>query len=150
MITLKYWNSLSPKSRAEIAERFYGTQYFVDSIKDEYHHNFDFDSTGKMLKVLLSACYIKDSQIEVRCMIRPSFHVPKTKSGIIRNTLKNKPKKLSEISESQHRYYFRMYTESDPEDGENIWEEAYSESEARSKAYDDFHSITELMLLRVE
>lgn len=138
MITLKYWNSLSPDCRAKVAARFYGTQYFVDSIKQKYHHNFNYDSTGKMLKVLLSACYLKDGQIEVRCNIAPTFASKTTK----------KVKKVSKPV--PHRYYFRMYTESDPEDGENIWEEACSESEARDMAYDDFHSITRLTLLRVE
>ena len=42
-----------------------------------------------------------------------------------------------------------MYTKSDPEDGETIWEEAYSEAEARDKAYNDFHSIVELDLIKV-
>ena len=73
MITLKYWHSLSSESRTKIAERLYGTQYFTDSVKQEYHHSFDFDSTGRMLKVLLSACYLKEGRIEVRCTINPTF-----------------------------------------------------------------------------
>lgn len=142
MITLKYWNSLSSDCRAKIAERFYGTQYFVDSIKQEYHHSFDYDSTGRMLKVLLSACYLKEGRIEVRCTINPTFSHKTSETSKKVKYRKQEPK--------THRYYFRMYTESDPEDGENVWEEAYSESEARDKVYDDFHSITELDLIRVE
>lgn len=138
MITLKYWNSLSSECRTKIAERLYGTQYFTDSVKQEYHHSFDFDSTGRMLKVLLSACYLKEGRIEIRCTINPTFKPKEAKS--------TKPKKKEPKT---HKYYFRMYTESDPEDGETIWEEAYSESEARSMAYSDFHSITELDLIRV-
>lgn len=139
MITLKYWNNLTSQCRAQVAERFYGTQYFADSVKEEYHHAFEHDITGKMLKVLLSACYLKDGQIEVRCMVGPSFK-PKTSGS------SNKPK----VSKpTPKRYYFRMYTESDPEDGESIWEVAYSESEARQKAYSDFHSIVRLDLIRV-
>lgn len=139
MITLKYWNSLSSECRTKIAERLYGTQYFTDSVKQEYHHSFDFDSTGKMLKVLLSACYLKEGRIEVRCTINPTFKPKEVNRA--------KPKKKEPKT---HKYYFRMYTESDPEDGENIWAEAYSESEARNIIYDDFHSITELDLMRVE
>ena len=139
MITLKYWNSLSTQCRTKIAERLYGTQYFTDSVKQEYHHSFDFDSTGKMLKVLLSACYLKEGRIEVRCTINPTFKPKEAKRA--------KPKK---IEPKTHKYYFRMYTESDSEDGENVWAEAYSESEARNIIYDDFHSITELDLMRVE
>ena len=139
MITLKYWNSLSTECRTKIAERLYGTQYFTDSVKQEYHHSFDFDSTGRMLKVLLSACYLKEGRIEVRCTINPTFKPKEAKRA--------KPKKKEPKT---HKYYFRMYTESDPEDGENVWAEAYSESEARNIIYDDFHSITELDLMRVE
>ena len=139
MITLKYWNSLSTECRTKIAERLYGTQYFTDSVKQEYHHSFDFDSTGRMLKVLLSACYLKEGRIEVRCTINPTI-----KSKEVNRA---KPKKKEPKT---HKYYFRMYTESDPEDGENVWAEAYSESEARNIIYDDFHSITELDLMRVE
>lgn len=139
MITLKYWNSLSSECRTKIAERLYGTQYFTDSVKQEYHHSFDFDSTGRMLKVLLSACYLKEGRIEVRCTINPTFKPKEVKRA--------KPK---EKEPKTHKYYFRMYTESDPEDGENVWAEAYSESEARNIIYDDFHSITELDLMRVE
>ena len=138
MITLKYWNSLSTECRTKIAERLYGTQYFTDSVKQEYHHSFDFDSTGRMLKVLLSACYLKEGRIEVRCTINPTF-----KSKEVNRA---KPKKKEPKT---HKYYFRMYTESDPEDGENVWAEAYSESEARNIIYDDFHSITELDLIKV-
>ena len=139
MITLKYWNSLSSECRTKIAERLYGTQYFTDSVKQEYHHSFDFDSTGRMLKVLLSACYLKEGRIEVRCTINPTFKPKEAKRA---KSKKEEPK--------THKYYFRMYTESDPEDGENVWAEAYSESEARNIIYDDFHSITELDLMRVE
>lgn len=139
MITLKYWNSLSSECRTKIAERLYGTQYFIDSVKQEYHHSFDFDSTGRMLKVLLSACYLKEGRIEVRCTINPTFKPKETKRA--------KPKKKEPKT---HKYYFRMYTESDPEDGENVWAEAYSESEARNIIYDDFHSITDIDLIRVE
>ena len=138
MITLKYWNSLSSECRTKIAERLYGTQYFTDSVKQEYHHSFDFDSTGRMLKVLLSACYLKEGRIEVRCTINPTFKPKEVKRA--------KPKKQEPKT---HKYYFRMYTESDPEDGENVWAEAYSESEARNIIYDDFHSITELDLIKV-
>ena len=139
MITLKYWNSLSSECRTKIAERLYGTQYFTDSVKQEYHHSFDFDSTGRMLKVLLSACYLKEGRIEVRCTINPTFKPKEVKRA--------KPKKKEPKT---HKYYFRMYTESYPEDGENVWAEAYSESEARNIIYDDFHSITELDLMRIE
>lgn len=144
MITLKYWNNLSNNSREKIVSRFMGTSNCVDTLNKEYHHNFDFDATGKTLKAILSSCYLKGNEIEVRCLIKPSFHVEKRSSPIIKKVLKESKKPIP------HKYYFRMYTESDPEDGENIWEEAYSENEARDKAYADFHSIVNLDLIKVE
>lgn len=138
MITLKYWNSLSGACRTKVAIRFFGTPNIPAKLGQEYHHSFDFDTTGKMLKTMLSACYLKDNQIEVRCIIEPSFKP------------KEQPRKIQQPKAQLHRYYFRMYTQPDPEDGETIWEEAYSENEARNKAYDDFHSIVRLDLIRKE
>lgn len=48
-----------------------------------------------------------------------------------------------------HKYYFRMYTESDPEDGETVWTTAASKEEAINNIYSDFHSIVELDLIKV-
>lgn len=144
MITLKYWNSLSNTCREDIARIVTNGVIANPRLKQEYHHNFDFDSTGKAIKEVLSHCYLKDGKIEVRCLIKPSFRVEKRSSPIIKEVLNESKKPIS------HKYYFRMYTESDPEDGENIWEEAYSEQEARNKAYDDFHSIIRLDLIKVK
>lgn len=144
MITLKYWNSLSADCRAKIAQRLLG--HYIDNrddfILNEWHHNFDYNADGKTIKSILESCYLKEGRVEVRCTINPTFS-----SKTSRTCKKAKPKKQEPKT---HTYYFRMYTESDPEDGENVWEEAYSESEARDKVYDDFHSITELDLIRVE
>lgn len=144
MITLKYWNSLSTDCRKKIVETILGKpQFYDDSIIQEYHHNFDYDSTGKMLKTILSSCYIRDHNIEVRCLIKPFFHVKRVKSKIIQKALKM-PRPVC------HKYYFRLYTKSDPDDGETVWKEAYTENDARNMVYSDYHSITRLDLLRVE
>lgn len=162
MITLKYWNSLTPQSRASIAARFIGSSFYADSLKGEYHHNFDYDATGRMLKTILSACYLKGKCIEVRCIITPIFAIkssaPTNSSKSTKSSASIKSSKSSASIKSiasiksttppTYRYYFRMYTESDPDDGESIFEDAHSEQEARSKAYEDFHSITELRLMR--
>lgn len=126
MITLKYWNSLSESCRALIL----GKMGICDeSLKKEYHHNFNYDSTGKKLKTILGSMMLKNGKILVTIQVTPKFP-PKSKQVM-------------------HRYYFRLYTIDDPEDGENVWTEAMSEEEARNEIYDDYHSIVRLELLKI-
>jgi len=49
----------------------------------------------------------------------------------------------------QKRFYFRIRQCGD-EDGDNIWVDATSESEARDKVYSEWHSINDLMLIKVK
>lgn len=135
MITLKYWNSLSPACRTKIAEKFFNTEHFALEVREEYHHNFNFDSTGRMLKVLLGNCYLRNGHIEIVCTLIPTF-TPKEQKG----------HKVAE--DTCHRYYFRIYTKNDPEDGETVWEDAHSEQEARNMVYEDYHSIIRMDLIR--
>ena len=138
MITLKYWNSLSTACRQTIVGIISNNSDHDSEIIQPYHHNFDYDITGKKLKAYLSRVFLtKDKKLKVFTEISPTF----TSSS--RSVKKKKEKNV------MHKYYFRMYTKDDPEDGETIWEEAYSESEARSMAYSDFHSIVGLDLLRI-
>ena len=138
MITLKYWNSLSTACRQTIVGIISNNPDHDSEIIQPYHHNFDYDITGKKLKAYLSRVFLtKDKKLKVFTEISPTF---------ISSNRSVKKKKEKNV---MHRYYFRMYTKDDPEDGETIWEEAYSESEARSMAYSDFHSIVGLDLLRI-
>ena len=138
MITLKYWNSLSTACRQTIVGIISNNSDHDSEIIRPYHHNFDYDITGKKLKAYLSRVFLtKDKKLKVFTEISPTF------------TSSNKSVKKKKEKNVMHRYYFRMYTKDDPEDGETIWEEAYSESEARSMAYSDFHSIVGLDLLRI-
>lgn len=131
MITLKYWNSLSGSCRALILDKM---GICDDALKKEYHHNFNYDSTGKILKAILGSMMLKNGKILVTIQVTPKFPV-KSKS-------KPKPRVM-------HRYYFRLYTVDDPDDGENVWTEAMSEEEARDEIYDDYHSIVRLELLKI-
>lgn len=140
MITLKYWNSLSPKCREAIVRVISNNSDHDNEIIQPYHHSFDYDITGKKLKCYLSRIFLtKDKKLKVFTEILPTF-TPSDEA--IKSVQKKQERKL-------HRYYFRMYTESDPEDGETIWEEAYSDSEARDMVFSDFHSITSLDLIRI-
>ena len=144
MITLKYWNSLSNACRKTIVNIISNNSDIDDEIIFPYHHSFDYDSTGKRLKCYLSRIFLtKDNKLRVFTEILPTFT---TSDETVKKVQKKQVKNNYPIL---HRYYFRMYTESDPSDGETVWEEAYSESEARNMVYDDFHSIVELDLIKV-
>lgn len=144
MITLKYWNGLSTKCREAIVRIISNNSDHDNEIIQPYHHSFDYDITGRKLKAYLSRIFLtKDKKLKVFTEILPTF-APSDKE--IRNLQK---KQVKSNHPTLHRYYFRMYTKSDPDDGETVWEEAYSESEAIDKAYSDFHSIVKLDLIRV-
>lgn len=71
MISLKEWNSFSPKTRKDILETL-GEN--VEVLSQEYHHNFDYDRIGKVLKQILSCCYKQpDGKIKVCATIIPSY-----------------------------------------------------------------------------
>lgn len=127
MITLKYWNSLSGSCRALILDKM---GICDEALKKEYHHNFNYNSTGKKLKAILGSMMLKNGKILVTIQVTPKFPSPKPKQVM-------------------HRYYFRLYTVDDPNDGENVWTEAMSEEEARNEIYDDYHSIVRLELLKI-
>lgn len=144
MITLKYWNSLSTACRQTIVKIISNGCDHDNEIIKPYHHSFDYDVTGKKLKCYLSRVFLtKNKKLKIFTEILPTF----TPSDEIIKSVQNKQK--SNNHPILHRYYFRMYTKSDPDDGETVWEEAYSESEARDMVYSDFHSIVELDLVKV-
>lgn len=144
MITLKYWNSLSTDCRKAIVRIISNDSDHDNVIVLPYHHSFDYDITGKKLKCYLSRVFLtKDKKLKVFTEILPTFS---PSDDTIKKVQKKQVKNNYPIA---HKYYFRMYTKNDPEDGETIWEMAYSEAEARDKAYSDFHSIVRLDLIRV-
>ena len=144
MITLKYWNSLSTDCRKAIVRIISNDSDRDNEIVLPYHHSFDYDITGKKLKAYLSRIFLtKDKKLRVFTEFLPTF-APSERT--IKRVQKKQVKNNYPV---MHRYYFRIYTESDPEDGETIWEEAYSESEARDMVFSDFHSITSLDLIQV-
>lgn len=151
MITLKYWNSLSPKCREAIVRVISNNSDHDNEILLPYHHSFDYDVTGKKLKCYLSRIFLtKDNKLKVFAEILPTFA---SSDETVKKVQKKQEKNNSFIPgrhlELRRRYYFRMYTRDDPEDGSSVWEDAYSESEARDMVYSDFHSIVRLDLIRV-
>ena len=151
MITLKYWNSLSNACRKTIVNIISNNSDIDDEIIFPYHHSFDYDSTGKRLKCYLSRIFLtKDNKLKVFTEILPTFT---TSDETVKKVQKKQEKNKSFVPGRRlvlpRRYYFRMYTKDDPEDGSSVWEDAYSESEARDMVYSDFHSIIRLDLIKV-
>lgn len=144
MIALKYWNSLSTDCRRAIVRIISNDSDHDNDIVLPYHHSFDYDITGKKLKAYLSRVFLtKGGKLKIFTELFPTFSPSdETVKKVQKKQVKNNYPIL-------HRYYFRMYTESDPSDGETVWEEAYSELEARNMVYSDFHSIVRLDLIRV-
>ena len=66
MITLKYWNSLSTDCRKAIVRIISNDSDHDNEIVLSYHHSFDYDITGKKLKVYLSRIFLtKDKKLRV-------------------------------------------------------------------------------------
>lgn len=139
MITLKYWNSLSDSCRKTILDIITNHGNYPDKLVKEYHHSFEFDAYGMILREYLNSVYLtKTHKIKIVTEMIPKFAPPKKK-------VKKKTKEKSIM----HKYYFRAYREDD-EDGENLWARALSEQEARDEILHDNWGITELDLIRVE
>ena len=71
MISLKEWNLFTPKTRRDILETL-GEN--TEVLSQEYHHNFDFDRIGKVLKQILGCCYKQpNNTIKVCATIIPTY-----------------------------------------------------------------------------
>ncbi len=59
MIPLKMWNSLPQYKREKIIRLTYVNipEYYLKELVQEYHHNFNYDDNGKILKSILQCCY---------------------------------------------------------------------------------------------
>ncbi len=77
MITLKVWNTLAPATRREICV-ICGIK-ITDDLLQPYHHNFDYDISGKKLKYILGCCYLRpsDKKIIVSIEVSPKYEANK-------------------------------------------------------------------------
>jgi hypothetical protein len=79
MISLKEWNSFTPKTRRDILETLVDHTELMfgdclEIIDEEYHHNFNFDKIGMALKQILECCYKQsDNTIKVCAIIVPTY-----------------------------------------------------------------------------
>ncbi len=144
MITLKYWNSLSTACRQTIVKIISNGCDNNNEIILPYHHSIDYNVTGRKLKCYLSRVFLTSSgKLKVFTEILPTF------ASSDETVKKAQRKQVNNSSSELHRYYFRMYTKDDPEDGETIYEDAYDQYQAITMAHDDFHGIVRLDLIRV-
>lgn len=77
MITLKLWNSLTAETRKHIIEIADGAEYVKlrkQLIEKPYHHNFDYDTNGMILKSILECCNLqKNGSINITVSITPEY-----------------------------------------------------------------------------
>lgn len=128
MISLKEWNSFTPKTRRDILETL-GEN--TEVLSQEYHHNFDFDRIGKVLKQILSCCYKQpNNTIKVCATIIPTYTL---KTGT------SKPVVKKQETPKMKRYICYYEEEIRLDNGDVVdhdtfkeWCEAYNKEEARS------------------
>lgn len=127
MISLKEWNSFTPKTRRDILETL-GEN--TEVLSQEYHHNFDFDRIGKVLKQILSCCYKQpNNTIKVCATIAPIYA---TKTGTSKPVVKKQ-------ETPKLKKYVCCFEEKIYDDNGNVvdhdtfkeWCEAYNIAEAR-------------------
>ena len=79
MISLKEWNSFTPKTRRDILETLVDHTELMfgdclEIIDKEYHHNFNFDKIGMALKQILECCYKQpNNTIKICATIVPTY-----------------------------------------------------------------------------
>lgn len=138
MISLKEWNSFTPKTRRDILETL-GEN--TEVLSQEYHHNFDFDRIGKVLKQILSCCYKQpNNTIKVCATIIPTY----TSNTYSLKTDVTKPVVKKQETPKMKRYVC-CYEEEIYDDNGNVcdhdifkeWCEAYNIAEARSLFKDE-------------
>ena len=127
MISLKEWNSFTPKTRRDILETL-GEN--TEVLSQEYHHNFDFDRIGKVLKQILSCCYKQPNKtIKVCATIAPIYA---TKIEISKPVVKKQ--ETPKMKRYVCCYEEKIYDDNGNEYDHDIfkeWCEAYNKEEAR-------------------
>lgn len=138
MITKKLWDELSLNTKKSIINTIYNsaearTQYKTNRLLYPYKHNFDYNSTGQLLKYVLSCCYTTNSEN----LIRISVNVGLSKTGAkfletpaaVKKTNKAPINTVSKVEIC--RWYCDYISKTD-DDVAHLWCEADSKEEARS------------------
>ena len=140
MISLKEWNSFTPKTRRDILETLGES---TEVLSQEYHHNFDYDRIGKILKQILNCCYKQPNKsIKVCATIIPTY----TLNTYSLETKLSKPVVKKQEAPKMKRYVC-CYEEKIYDNNGNVvdhdtfkeWYEAYDITEARIY-FEDAHS----------
>ena len=142
MMTLKTWNTLAPETRREVINK---TGYNVtDALLQPYHHNFDYDTTGKKLKSILECCYLRpsDKKIVVSIEVTPKYATATAKQPA-KKSVKSATKTPCKPLERK-KWKFRRYTQDDPDDGEWVWAYGYTEAEARQEIESEYWNTVRL------
>lgn len=144
MITKKLWDSLSLATKKAILETTEGSNYMVThkTLLYEYHHNFDFDSTGRKLKKVLECCNLqKDGTINVVVNLRDDkFDRVKFMAAPVAPKKNNN---LLPVSSGPEREWYVRYDDGD--DVSTVWVMATSKEDAIEKAKHDHWDIKEVI-----
>ena len=141
MIALKLWNKLDDSTRSIIAQK---TGH--PSLTSEYHHNFDYDATGKRLKQTLEQCYLqKDNSINVVVNLvqdttPPKFLIP----PVVPKQLSKRQQRQAEYTELEQEGRYAI-TYDDGDDISHVWVTARSRSEAMDVARREYHDIKRII-----
>lgn len=79
MITKKLWNSLTDECRKKILEKSYESDiyllpYHIAALVKPYNHNFNYDSSGKVLKDVLQDIKIdKNGDLSITLSVTPEY-----------------------------------------------------------------------------
>jgi len=156
MITKKFWDTLSLETKKSILDIRWGNGWSSPNTSTRglvypYHHNFDFDLTGKRLKQTLECCYLqKDGTINVVVSVTPvesKIKFERVPEPVKKNSLAVAAKLGAQLQQSQLHRYDVDYTDKSG-DLCHVWVVAYSKDDAKSKALHEYWDIKEIDQVR--
>lgn len=155
MITKKDWDSLPLATKRDILSTLYGDsfeqRYSTRQLLYAYHHNFDFDDTGKLLKNTLQQIYrVNDEELYVKVTVKYARNSTKAKflASPVVETKRSTSSKASCASSSTTNETCRWYCDYiSKTDGDvaHLWCEAKNRAEAESYFKSEYWDIEEIL-----
>lgn len=150
MITKKDWDNLPLETKREILATIFGDDFeqhlAPKKLLYAYHHNFDFDDTGKRLKKVLQQLYRIDSEkLYVKVEIS---HTNSPRAKFLANP--EDPKKVAKtptnkVTPVERRRWYCDYIAKGDGDVCHVWCEADSKEEARYYFLGEYWDIDEII-----
>ena len=155
MITKKDWDLLPLTTKRTILSTLYGDnfeqRYSTRQLLYAYHHNFDFDDTGKLLKSTLQQIYrVNDGELYVKVTVKyvcTSAQAKFLASHVVekkRNTSSKASSASSSGTNGTCRWYCDYISKTDG-DVAHVWCEAETRAEAESYFKSEDWDIEEIL-----